>query len=446
VWDKKPMNRFFHEAHTLRQHSKKRKHKEAKLPKNERRKEKRMKGEIGKIGMMIALLLIGVLMYAVKIQPVKTSGTIYIRADGSIDPPTAPISTADNVTYMLTGSIYDSIVIERDNIVVDGAGYALQGAGGGNGIDLTGRANVTIKSMEIKAFYIGIHLQYSSSNVIYGNNITNSARYGVWLNYSSNDLIYHNNFMNNTNRVFNGEISVNVWDGGYPSGGNYWSDYAGADLYHGPYQNETGSDGVGDKPCVIDPNNRDNYPLMKPYPWSQRDIGITYIGEAWNFTSTILPLKTVVGRGFALKISVFVMNYGAYPEVFNATVYANTTAIGSITNVALTSRSSVILNFAWNTTGFTMGNHTISASLTQVAGETYTVDNNYTNGVVQVCVPGDVDGDGIVNMRDLYYIALHYGSRPGDPNYVKNYDVDDNGIINMLDLYYAALQFGQSNP
>jgi hypothetical protein len=61
-------------------------------------------------------------------------------------------------------------------------------------------------------------------------------------------------------------------------------------------------------------------------------------------------------------------------------------------------------------------------------------------------VPGDVNGDGIVNMLDLYYIAAHYGSIPGDPNYVKNYDVDDNGIINMLDIYMTALHFGQSNP
>jgi hypothetical protein len=59
--------------------------------------------------------------------------------------------------------------------------------------------------------------------------------------------------------------SVNVWDDGFPSGGNYWSDYAGIDLYSGPYQNETGSDGIGDTPYVIDENNIDHYPLMNPW-------------------------------------------------------------------------------------------------------------------------------------------------------------------------------------
>jgi hypothetical protein len=57
-----------------------------------------------------------------------------------------------------------------------------------------------------------------------------------------------------------------IWDNGYRSGGNYWSDYNGTDSYKGQYQNETGSDGIGDTPYVIDANNTDNYPLMFPWP------------------------------------------------------------------------------------------------------------------------------------------------------------------------------------
>jgi len=59
--------------------------------------------------------------------------------------------------------------------------------------------------------------------------------------------------------------SVNVWDNGYSSGGNYWSDYNGTDLYSGPYQNVTGSDGIGDTPYVMNANNLDNYPLISTY-------------------------------------------------------------------------------------------------------------------------------------------------------------------------------------
>jgi len=43
-------------------------------------------------GIMLILLIMSMLTLAFNIQPVKASGTIYIRADGSTDPPTAPVS------------------------------------------------------------------------------------------------------------------------------------------------------------------------------------------------------------------------------------------------------------------------------------------------------------------------------------------------------------------
>jgi parallel beta-helix repeat protein len=130
---------------------------------------------------------------------------------------------------------------------------------------LAGRSNVTIKNMKITAFYYGIVLDYSSNNSVSGNNITNNSA-GIYL-HSSNNTIYHNNFINNTSQVYSSG-STSVWDDGYPSGGNYWSDYAGVDSYSGPYQDQAGSDGIGDTPYVIDGNNRDNYPLMKPWSTS----------------------------------------------------------------------------------------------------------------------------------------------------------------------------------
>ena len=56
--------------------------------------------------------------------------------------------------------------------------------------------------------------------------------------------------------------SSNVWNDSYPSGGNYWNDYRGVDNFCGPYQNETGSDGIGDTPNVIYGSNIDHYPFM----------------------------------------------------------------------------------------------------------------------------------------------------------------------------------------
>jgi parallel beta-helix repeat protein len=101
--------------------------------------------------------------------------------------------------------------------------------------------------------YGGIFFDYSSNNSIVGNNIANDSE-GIYLEDSSGDnSIFHNNFVNNTRQVVSSVGFANVWDDGYPSGGNYWSDYNGTD--------STG-DGIGDTAYVIDANNTDHYPLM----------------------------------------------------------------------------------------------------------------------------------------------------------------------------------------
>jgi hypothetical protein len=122
-----------------------------------------------------------------------------------------------------------------------------------------------------------------------GNNISRNGRFGIAI-FGGNNLIIENTIAFNDlgiwfyglgtmtidNRVCHNNLVSNIehaqtvdftaiWDDGYPSGGNYWSDYNGTDLYSGPYQNETGRDGIGDVPYVIDTNNQDNYPLMPPY-------------------------------------------------------------------------------------------------------------------------------------------------------------------------------------
>jgi hypothetical protein len=58
--------------------------------------------------------------------------------------------------------------------------------------------------------------------------------------------------VNNKNQVYS-EDSSNIWDDGYPSGGNYWSNYTGVDI---------NDDGIGDTAHIIDASNTDRYPLM----------------------------------------------------------------------------------------------------------------------------------------------------------------------------------------
>ena len=106
---------------------------------------------------------------------------------------------------------------------------------------------------------------FDRSTRILENTLENNG-YGVFLENVTQMSVYHNNFVNNTIQAHADFSYNNAWDDGYPSGGNYWSDYADVDLHSGPDQNLLGMDGIWDHPYIVDSGNRDRYPLVKPWP------------------------------------------------------------------------------------------------------------------------------------------------------------------------------------
>jgi len=126
----------------------------------------------------------------------------------------------------------------------------------------------------------GMDLFHSNSSTIIRNNITENGDWAIsilggrnivienTIAYSDRGIlfyglesetcenkIYHNNFISVVAQVETDDL-VSFWDNGYPSGGNYWSDYTGVDA---------DGDGIGDTPNIIDADNQDRYPLMNPW-------------------------------------------------------------------------------------------------------------------------------------------------------------------------------------
>lgn len=333
-----------------------------------------------RISLMLCMMFLLTGMAAVLIKP-AAAVTTYIRANGSVEPSTAPIQVSGN-TYTLTGNITDSLVVEANNIVIDGANFALQGPGGIFGttaLRLSGRNSVTIKNLKVANFYKGIVLSgssnnnidgvemtgltldaigfdsssnynnissstlignyrgislidssnntisgnyltnlmssitisQSSSNIISGNNIASDLSYGTSLVGSTYCSFYGNNITGSSayhdislvdsdyNSFYGNNIlgngvqslnSTNVWDGGYASGGNFWSDYIGTD---------SNGDGLGDTPYVIDASNQDQYPLMSTF---QEEYALT-VNAVGSGSVTKNPDQSTYGHGVAVTLT-----------------------------------------------------------------------------------------------------------------------------------------------
>jgi parallel beta-helix repeat protein len=270
----------------------------------------------------------------------------------------------------------------------------------------------------------------TSGNIICAN-ILSQNQVGINITNSNDNVIYHNNFVNNTVQVSVSESTGNMWDDGYPSGGNYWSDYTGVDLKSGPNQDQSGTDGIVDTPYTVSIGSVDRYPLVSPF--NAHDVGVMDYAVS----------KTVVGKGYTLSLEVKVLNYGAYDENFLVTAYANTSTVAAQA-VTLVKSNSIILILTWNTSSFAYGNYTVNAHAEPVLNETNTADNDLCCGTVYVGIPGDVNGNGGVDIYDAIILGNSFMSTPGSRKWNANANINNDNMVDIYDAIILAGNYGKT--
>lgn len=134
-----------------------------------------------------------------------------INSDGTVDPSSAPIRKSGD-TYTLTDNIAGyTIIINRDNVTLDGAGHTLRGQGYANvtkylenlnsGVYVVGRHGVTVRNMRISGFYYGIFVSVYFMDRLGGNrfenNTVSNCHYGIYI-YSCLNFLRNNRMENNT--------------------------------------------------------------------------------------------------------------------------------------------------------------------------------------------------------------------------------------------------------
>lgn len=282
--------------------------------------------------LITALILLSLCVTNFESAKAQQQEPVVINTDGSATG-TSNIQRNGSV-YTLTGNISGGIQVQKSNIIIDGAGYTIEGSGDGRGIDLyTGRGqnsspifDVTVKNMGIINFGHGIDSANSYNNSFVDNYVADCS-VGVWLLASSengfaNNTITLNTIQNNIegihldysgknvviteNNLINNGINVYVFLSQQPNvDRNYWSDYTTK------YQNakEVGNTGVWDTPYEYSEGTVDNNPLTKPIGISLENNSESDGTEAAIPSTEPFPTMIVIA---AFGASVAVIGFGLF--------------------------------------------------------------------------------------------------------------------------------------
>lgn len=266
----------------------------------------------------------------------------------------------------------------------------------------------------------GIDMENSNSNTISYNTISNNTLGGIKIKDSSNNTIFPNNFINNTNHVSitdSYKTSINLWNSSYPRGGNFWDDLNDTahgrivDQKSGKNQTLPGPDGIGDMPHFINNNNQDEYPLMNPYDSvcppmllthdeckavsrfgniTTTNCSIAVFSNSWvtdlDFSCTIIDNRATGSINFSLSGGTF-CNVIVSKELLDGIVKieVNGTAMSSHLNLE---GDCVFAYFTYSSGNYTVG----------ITGEKV------------MPIAGDVNGDGKVDIFDIFIVANNYGN------------------------------------
>lgn len=166
----------------------------------------------------------------------------------------------------------------------------------------------------------------------------------------------------------------------------------------------------------------------------------------------LTPNYWEIYQGWSGDVKVTVLNNGTTSATFNVTLtYSNGTvyALGMSSIADLPSQASIPLIYSWNTSFVkpTM-NYTLTANVTILLGESNVTNNRY-DALVRIKGTGDLNGDGIVNIRDATSVGIYWQQTVPPINPPIDHaraDLFLDGIVNIRDATAVGLNWQKQYP
>ena len=316
------------------------------------------------------------------------------------------------------------------------------------GIVLDSMSYTIVEKNKVYNNGVGIVVGYVGSYNTIRDNVIRDNDLGIHMNYYAvrGNKIYHNDVIESTRQAWDMGTN-NIWDDGYPSGGNYWSDYTGVDNYSGVNQDELGSDGIGDTPYVFD-YHQDNYPLMRPWNIVQATFDIDpdtlnlrsqgqwitcYIQLPEGYDPEDIDAATIL-----LNETIQPVLDPKYDFVTNSSEYiVDHDGDGILERMVKFNRTEVA-SWIHDDLGIEYGDVALT-----VTGELYDGTPFEGTDTIRVLFPGDVDDDGNVDPEDFGIFAGCYGMNIESPGYDPRADFNEDGYINPEDFSILSAKYGK---
>jgi len=181
--------------------------------------------------------------------------------------------------------------------------------------------------------------------------------------------------------------------------------------------------------------------LIKPAPVGVSALEVVgQLGVYWDFSCTKRVVSVswgILSPGQTKKTTTYVKNEGTVPFALLCTPTAwNPSKVSSI------------LSYVW-----TYDPARIDPGKVAKVTQSLRVSDNandfseFSFNVVFQGIDhllGDLNLDGVVNMRDISIICSAFNATPGSPRWSPAADLNFDGIINMRDIELVAADFGKS--